>query len=234
MIQKICACGDPACGKPKGGHSLPCPVCGEASVDIVPGDTVRKLIKPGLPAAGDKYFICSNPDCDAVYFSRESLVYKQADVSVPVFFKAGAEPVYACYCAGVTKAQVIAAADKTRSTRWAAVIKEITGSVPKCKCAEKNPLGVCCSDNAYAAAIAECSVKPAPDKKPNDLLHGITLEDILIQLLKRHGWGKLGRRIPVRCFMYDPSVKSSLIFLRNTPWARKAVEDWYISELKKI
>lgn len=233
MTQKTCACGNPACGKPKGEHSLPCPVCGEASVDLVAGDTVRKLLKPGLPAAGDKYFICSNPGCDAVYFNRENLVYKQADVSVPVFFKTEAEPVYACYCAAVTKAQVIAAADKIRSTRWANVIKEIKGSVPKCRCAETNPLGVCCSDNAYAAAIAECSVKPAPKKKSGDPLHGITLEDILIHLLKKHGWGKLGRAIPIRCFLYDPSVKSSLIFLRNTPWARKAVEDWYISELKK-
>ncbi|OGS04612.1 MAG: hypothetical protein A3J70_08945 [Elusimicrobia bacterium RIFCSPHIGHO2_02_FULL_61_10] len=81
--------------------------------------------------------------------------------------------------------------------------------------------------------MAECSVKPAPDKKSKDPLHGITLEDILIHMLKKHGWGKLGRVIPIRCFLYDPSVKSSLIFLRDTPWARKALEDWYLHELKK-
>ena len=231
MTERKCACGDPACGKPH-AESLPCPVCGEASVDLVAGDTVRKLLKPGLPAAGDKYFLCSAPGCDVVYFNKAGLVYKQADVSVPVFFKTGAEPVYACYCAGVTRAQVIAAANKTKSTRWANVIKEIKGSVPKCRCAETNPLGLCCSDNAYAAAIAECSVKPAPAKKSKDPLHGITLEDILIHLLKKHGWGKLGRVIPIRCFLYDPSVKSSLIFLRNTPWARKALEDWYLSEVR--
>lgn len=232
MTQKNCACGDPGCGK-KHAESLPCPVCGEVSVDLVPGDTVRKLLKPGLPAAGDKYFLCSSPGCDIVYFDKAGLVYKQADVSVPVFFKTGAEPVYACYCAGVTKAQAIAAADKLRSTRWAKVIKEIKGSVPKCRCAETNPLGLCCSDNAFAAAMAECSVKPAPEKKSKDPLHGITLEDILIHMLKKHGWGKLGRVIPIRCFLYDPSVKSSLIFLRDTPWARKALEDWYLHELKK-
>ena len=50
---------------------------------------------------------------------------------------------------------------------------------------------------------------------------------------KKHGGGKLGRVIPIRCFLYDPSVKSSLIFLRDTPWARKALEDWYLHELKK-
>lgn len=232
MTEKKCACGDSACGK-KHAESLPCPLCAEVSVDLVAGDTVRKMLKPGLPAAGGKYFLCSNSGCDAVYFDPKGQVYKQAEVSVPVFFKTGASPVYACYCAAVTKEQVIAAANKTRSTRWSAVIKEIKGSVPKCRCAETNPLGVCCSDNAFAAAIAECSVKPAPAKKSSDPLHGITLEDILIFLLKKYGWGKMGRAIPIRCFLYEPSVKSSLVFLRETPWARKAVEDWYISELKR-
>jgi len=70
------------------------------------------------------------------------------------------------------------------------------------------------------------------DKNPKDQLHGITLENLLTQLVQRHGWGELARRIPVRCFMFDPSIKSSLKFLRQTPWARKRVEDWFISELK--
>ena len=70
------------------------------------------------------------------------------------------------------------------------------------------------------------------DKNPKDPLHGITLEDLLTQLVQRHGWGELAKRIPVRCFMFDPSIKSSLKFLRQTPWARKRVEDWFIDELK--
>jgi len=70
------------------------------------------------------------------------------------------------------------------------------------------------------------------DKNPKDPLHGITLENLLTQLVQRHGWGELARRIPVRCFMFDPSIKSSLKFLRQTPWARKRVEDWFIGELK--
>jgi len=212
--------------------SLPCPVCGKAG-GVVSGDTVRKLIKPGLPASGDKYFICVNAACEAVYFSEAELVYKQADVSVPVYFKTGALPVYACYCAGVTKAQVLHAVKKTGATRWAAIIKEINGSVPKCNCAEKNPLGKCCSENAYAAAIAECGVKAAPAKSSGDPLHGVTLETILIRLVKRHGWEKMGRRIPVRCFQYDPTIKSSLTFLRSAPWARKEVENWFLSELPR-
>ena len=61
-----------------------------------------------------------------------------------------------------------------------------------------------------------------------DPLHGITLEAIVIALVERHGWAKLGELIDIRCFQLDPSVKSSLKFLRRTPWARKKVEDLYL------
>lgn len=66
---------------------------------------------------------------------------------------------------------------------------------------------------------------------PRDPLHGITLETIIKQLVERHGWAEMGKRIPIRCFLLNPSVKSSLTFLRKTPWARKKVEDWFISEI---
>lgn len=193
---------------------------------------MRKLLKPGLSAAWDRYLVCRTPGCAAVYFHPKGDLFKQADVAVPVYFKAGAEPVYACYCAGVTKAQVLAAAAKTGATRWSSIIKEITGAVPKCNCGEKNPLGKCCSENAYAEAIAECAVKPAPAKS-SDPLHGVTLEEVLLKMVKKHGWPGLGSRIPVRCFLYDPTVKSSLVFLRRNPWARKHLEDWYLHELPR-
>jgi len=64
-----------------------------------------------------------------------------------------------------------------------------------------------------------------------DPLHGMTLENILTQLVVRHGWEVMGDRIPVRCFQNEPSIKSSLTFLRKTPWARKRVEDWFVEEL---
>jgi uncharacterized protein (DUF2132 family) len=67
-----------------------------------------------------------------------------------------------------------------------------------------------------------------PSSHPRDPLHGITLESILNELVQRHGWNEMARRIPVRCFQFNPTVKSSLIFLRKTPWARKRVEEWYI------
>jgi len=66
---------------------------------------------------------------------------------------------------------------------------------------------------------------------PRDPLHGITLEHIVTQLVQRHGWRELARRIPIRCFMFNPTVKSSLNFLRKTPWARAKIESWYISEI---
>lgn len=61
-----------------------------------------------------------------------------------------------------------------------------------------------------------------------DPLHGVTLENILTYLEKEHGWEELYNRIKINCFAKDPSIKSSLNFLRKTPWARKKVEDLYV------
>ena len=69
---------------------------------------------------------------------------------------------------------------------------------------------------------------------PNDPLHGVTLEAILVTLVEHHGWEALGNRIPIRCFQFDPSVKSSLTFLRKTPWARKKVEDFYLRTKSRL
>jgi uncharacterized protein (DUF2132 family) len=63
---------------------------------------------------------------------------------------------------------------------------------------------------------------------PNDPLHGVTLERILVALVDEYGWGELGEMISIRCFQCDPSIKSSLTFLRKTPWARSKVEDLYL------
>ena len=63
---------------------------------------------------------------------------------------------------------------------------------------------------------------------PNDPLHGITLETVLIALVQQYGWTELSKRIPIRCFYNEPSIKSSLKFLRRTPWARKQVEELYL------
>ncbi|HQT31242.1 MAG TPA: VF530 family protein [Thiobacillus sp.] len=65
-------------------------------------------------------------------------------------------------------------------------------------------------------------------KQPNNPLHGITLEQLLNELVAFHGWDALGRKIGIRCFTHDPSIASSLTFLRRTPWARERVEALYI------
>ncbi len=67
-----------------------------------------------------------------------------------------------------------------------------------------------------------------PSKDP---LHGITLEVLLTVLVEKYGWAELAKRININCFKSDPSIKSSLKFLRRTPWARKEVEELYIDSL---
>ena len=62
----------------------------------------------------------------------------------------------------------------------------------------------------------------------HDPLHGVTLEQLLTTLVAEFGWEELGRRVPVRCFQFDPSIKSSLTFLRKTPWARAKVEEIFM------
>ena len=67
-----------------------------------------------------------------------------------------------------------------------------------------------------------------------DPLHGKTLESILKELVEFYGWEQLGIMIEIRCFTHDPSIKSSLTFLRKTPWARVKVENLYLHMLESI
>ena len=69
---------------------------------------------------------------------------------------------------------------------------------------------------------------PAPPAQPRNPLHGKTLEDIVTELAAHYGWPGLAERIPLRCFSSEPSVASSLKFLRETPWAREKVEGLYL------
>ncbi|MDP8290538.1 MAG: VF530 family protein [Candidatus Susulua stagnicola] len=71
-----------------------------------------------------------------------------------------------------------------------------------------------------------------PDIYPKDPLHGITLKMMLTDLEAWYGWDELGENIDIRCFNNDPSISSSLTFLRKTPWARKKVESLYLKALK--
>ena len=75
---------------------------------------------------------------------------------------------------------------------------------------------------------------PALPAQPKNPLHGITLEAIVTVLVAHFGWSELAERIPVNCFTHEPSIKSSLKFLRKTPWARDKVESLYSFMLRDI
>lgn len=74
---------------------------------------------------------------------------------------------------------------------------------------------------------------PSPPPQPRNPLHGLTLQAIVTALVARYGWAGLAERIPLRCFDHDPSIASSLKFLRRTPWAREKVEGLYLFMLRE-
>lgn len=74
---------------------------------------------------------------------------------------------------------------------------------------------------------------PPPPAQPRNPLHGLTLENVLTALVAHYGWAGLAERVPVRCFANDPSIGSSLKFLRRTPWAREKVESLYLFMLRE-
>ncbi len=71
------------------------------------------------------------------------------------------------------------------------------------------------------------------DKQPNNPLHGVKLVEILEYLVEQYGWDELGARININCFNSDPSIKSSLTFLRKTQWARDKVESLYLRSIRR-
>lgn len=71
------------------------------------------------------------------------------------------------------------------------------------------------------------------EQQPNNPLHGVKLKEIVEYLVEEIGWENMADEIPVRCFQYDPSIKSSLVFLRKNPWARDKVEALYLETIKK-
>lgn len=74
---------------------------------------------------------------------------------------------------------------------------------------------------------------PEKENQPNNPLHGVKLADMLEHLVAVYGWEELGERIRINCFKSNPSIKSSLSFLRKTPWAREKVEYLYLKSLKR-
>lgn len=92
------------------------------------------------------------------------------------------------------------------------------------------------TDNAVterASMPDENAAKKPVNSQPNNPLHGVKLADILEHLVEQYGWEELGRRIRINCFNSDPSIKSSLKFLRRTEWAREKVERLYLRSIGK-
>jgi uncharacterized protein (DUF2132 family) len=90
------------------------------------------------------------------------------------------------------------------------------------------------TDEAPAPAPAATTPAAAAKKvQPRNPLHGLTLEAIVTALADHYGWEHLGELVPIRCFVIDPSVGSSLKFLRKTPWAREKVESLYLFMLRE-
>ena len=100
------------------------------------------------------------------------------------------------------------------------------------------------NESVPSEALATCAAQPAaptnPEAttppvaaQPRNPLHGLTLERMVEDLVDYYGWRELGQRIPVRCFNADPSISSSLRFLRKTPWAREKVEQLYLYTLRQ-
>jgi uncharacterized protein (DUF2132 family) len=82
-------------------------------------------------------------------------------------------------------------------------------------------------------AIRACHHRGVPPEQPRNPLHGITLEQIVTDLVAHYGWPELGNQVRIKCFTTDPSVGSSLKFLRKTPWARAKVESLYLFMLRE-
>ena len=72
------------------------------------------------------------------------------------------------------------------------------------------------------------------DEQPKNPLHGLTLQALVEELVAAYGWEELGRQVPIRCFQFEPSVASSLKFLRRTPWAREKLESYYLWHLREL
>ena len=83
-----------------------------------------------------------------------------------------------------------------------------------------------------SSALASLRARPTfarMDSPPSkDPLHGVTLKQLLMELVEEFGWAELAERVDIRCFRFDPSINSSLVFLRRTPWARAKVEEIYV------
>jgi len=124
-----------------------CPICKNKSVKVK-YITVKNLVNDSMKdTIIDKdYYICMNRECDVVYFNESStIIYTKDKIKVPIWFKKGADPKYACYCSKVTEHQIIDAVVNQDAKTVKDIIK-ITGAMKNSDCVRNNPLGKCCQN----------------------------------------------------------------------------------------
>lgn len=143
-------CGPEAIDLRKKEHA--CPVCGTIGepVEVI---TVRHLVKEErISSVVDvDYWLCLDEDCHVAYYTESEAMFKKDDLKVPIWFKMGADPKYACYCNGITEEQVIEMVADTGIDSMKDVINAIKGKA-KAQCRVRNPAGKCCTQ-AFNEAI---------------------------------------------------------------------------------
>lgn len=135
------------CGGPPTHVEPPCPVCGVSGMRVK-GGTVRYLLKGDFTreAVATIYGLCLTPDCDVSWYAQDgSHHFTTEQASVPIWTKADADPVYACYCNDITREMVEDAVRDHDLKTWESIVEHYRDELV-CTCAVKNPSGQCCSE----------------------------------------------------------------------------------------
>ncbi|WP_305064445.1 (2Fe-2S)-binding protein [Methanococcoides sp.] len=131
-----------------------CPICDDQG-EHVRSITVKHLVKKEKmeDIIDENYLLCMNEDCEVAYFTETGAKFKTSDLKVPIWFKKGADPKYACYCNEITEEQVIETVVNAGTDNMKDVMTAIKGEV-RSQCKVKNPLGKCCTQ-AFNEAIGK-------------------------------------------------------------------------------
>lgn len=155
-----CCCGNSEKSSCEVEKNNLCPVC-EKQGTLVKNITVKHMVLEELTEqTGDNdYFLCMSEECDITYYNPESNIkFNKQQVKVPIWFKKGANPKYACYCSKVTEEQVINAVVKDGAENMKDVLK-LTGAMKNAQCQKNNPLGKCCHQIVQDAIDKGLSMK---------------------------------------------------------------------------
>lgn len=155
-----CCCGSPMESTSETEKNNLCLLCQKQGT-IVKNITVKHMVLNELieEVGDDDYFLCMSEECDITYYNPNSIVkFNKQQMKVPLWFKKGANPKYACYCSEITEEQVINAVIKDGANNMKEVLK-ITGAMNNSQCQKKNPLGKCCHQIIQDAIDKALSMK---------------------------------------------------------------------------